>query len=310
MWINRDVDLPQALVSAQRDGRLVVFAGAGVSMGPPSNLPSFDALAAAISGGALTRKEGEGLDAFLGRVEQHGVNVQASARELIDVPASMPRGLHHLIVQLFRDESVLRVVTTNFDRHFTTAARDRYPQVDIYTAPALPLGREWNGLVYLHGAVERPNSRLVLTDRDFGLGYLADGWATRFLMEMFREFAVLFIGYSHSDPVMRYLARSFVGGTARFALTPNDRDDHWVQLGIVPVHFPLRPLPDRFGAIDDAVENWTAVARMGVFDHRARIGRLVELPPPLDPENIDYLKAALSDRVSRDGRCRLARRNR
>ena len=24
MWINRDVDLPQALVSAQRDGRLVV----------------------------------------------------------------------------------------------------------------------------------------------------------------------------------------------------------------------------------------------------------------------------------------------
>ena len=298
MWINRDVDLPQALVSAQRDGRLVVFAGAGVSMGPPSNLPSFDALAAAISGGALTRKEGEGLDAFLGRVEQHGVNVQASARQLIDVPASRPRGLHHLIVQLFHDESVLRIVTTNFDRHFTTAARDKYPQVDIYTAPALPLGREWNGLIYLHGAVERPNSRLVLTDRDFGLGYLADGWATRFLMEMFREFAVLFIGYSHSDPVMRYLARSFVGGTARFALTPNDRDDHWVQLGIVPVHFPLRPLPDRFGAIDDAVENWTAVARMGVFDHRARIGRLVELPPPLDPENIDYLKAALSDRVT------------
>jgi hypothetical protein len=68
-------------------------------MGPPSNLPSFDALAAAISGGAITRKEGQGIDAFLGRVEQHGVNVQASARQLIDVPPSMPRGLHHLIVQ-------------------------------------------------------------------------------------------------------------------------------------------------------------------------------------------------------------------
>jgi len=298
MWINRDVDLPQALVSAQRDGRLVVFAGAGVSMGPPSNLPSFDSLAAAISGGALTRKEGEGLDAFLGRVEQHGVNIQASARQLIDIPASMPRGLHHLIVKLFRGESVLRIVTTNFDRHFTTAVRANYPQADIYTAPALPLGREWNGLIYLHGAVERSNSKLVLTDRDFGLGYLADGWATRFLMEMFREFAVLFIGYSHSDPVMRYLARSFVGGTARFALTLNDRDDHWVQLGIVPVHFPLRPPPDQFGAIDETVKDWTAVARMGAFDHRARIGRLVELPPPLDLENIDYLKAALFDRVT------------
>lgn len=196
MWINRDVDLPQALVSAQRDGRLVIFAGAGVSMGPPSNLPSFDALAAAISGGALTRKEGEGLDAFLGRVEQRGVNVQASARQFIDVPTSTPRRLHHLLIQLFRDESVVRVVTTNFDRHFTMALHDRYPDADIYTAPALPLGREWSGLIYLHGAVERPHSKLVLTDRDFGLGYLADGWATRFLMEMFREFAVLFVGYT------------------------------------------------------------------------------------------------------------------
>ena len=89
-----------------------------------------------------------------------------------------------------------------------------------------------------------------------------------------------------------------MGGTARFALTLNDRDDHWIQLGIVPVHFPRRPVPDEFGAIDDAVENWTTLSRMGVFDHQARIGRLVELPPPLDLENIDYLKAALTERVT------------
>ncbi|MGH9199000.1 MAG: SIR2 family protein, partial [Acidimicrobiia bacterium] len=77
MRINQDVDLPQALLTAQRDGRLVVFAGAGVSMGPPSNLPGFEQLAHAVAGGVLTRKEGETLDAFLGRVEQQGVNVQA-----------------------------------------------------------------------------------------------------------------------------------------------------------------------------------------------------------------------------------------
>src|SRR5688500_15248727 len=60
-------------------------------------------------------------------------------------------------------------------------------------------------ITYLHGAVQRPSSRLVLTDRDFGQAYLADGWATRFLMEMFREFTVLFVGYSHQDLVMCYL---------------------------------------------------------------------------------------------------------
>jgi hypothetical protein len=298
MWINRDVDLPESLISAERDRRLVIFAGAGVSMGPPSNLPSFDALATAIAGGVLAPKEREGLDAFLGRVELHGTNVQASARHLIDVQASTPCRLHRLLVDLFRDESAVRIVTTNFDRHFTTTVRAKYPAIDVFTAPALPLGRDWNGLIYLHGAVERPLSKLILTDRDFGLGYLADGWATRFLMEMFREFAVLFVGYSHSDPVMRYLARSFVGGTERFALTPNDRDDHWNNLGIVPVHFPLRPDPDRFGALESVIADWTAMAHMGVFDHQARIGRLVELPPPLEPENIDYLKARLRDRVT------------
>ena len=69
--------------------------------------------------------------------------------------------------------------------------------------------------------MERPNLsswssrtaalKLVLTDRDFGLGYLADGWATRFLMEMFREFAVLFVGYSHSDPVIEVPGAKFRG---------------------------------------------------------------------------------------------------
>jgi hypothetical protein len=298
MWINRDVDLPQALVAAQREGRLVIFAGAGVSMGPPANLPSFEDLAIQIAGGALDRRPTEPLDAYLGRVEQHGINIQARARQFIDVETSTPRPLHHALISLFRDESAVRVVTTNFDRHFTTALRGHYPHVDIFTAPALPLGRDWTGLTYLHGAVERERSHLIVTDRDFGQAYLADAWATRFLMTMFEAYVVLFVGYSHADPVMRYLARSFVGGTSRFALTLPDQDDHWTHLGIVPVHFPKRVAPDEYGALDDAIESWNAAARMGVFDHRLRIAQLVALPPPLEPENIDYLRGVVADPVT------------
>jgi hypothetical protein len=298
MWINRDVDLPQALITAQREGDLVVFAGAGVSMGGSANLPSFAMLAEQIAAGTLTQRPGEALDAFLGRVEQRGVDVQARARQIIDAPTSTPNPLHHGLVGVFRDDTVLRLVTTNFDRHFTTALRDRYPNVEIFSAPALPLGRDWTGLAYLHGAVEKPRARLVLTDKDFGQGYLADAWATRFLMAMFEKYVVLFVGYSHTDPVMKYLARSFVGGTSRFALTSPDQDDHWVHLGIVPIHFPMRAAPDRYGAIADAIESWTATARMGVFDHRLRIGQLVALPPPLEPESIDYLRAVVRDPVT------------
>ena len=39
------VDFPQPLLNALRDGKLVVFAGAGVSMGSPAGLPSFRELA-------------------------------------------------------------------------------------------------------------------------------------------------------------------------------------------------------------------------------------------------------------------------
>jgi len=34
------IDFPEELIDAQPDGELVVFAGAGVSMGQPSNYPN------------------------------------------------------------------------------------------------------------------------------------------------------------------------------------------------------------------------------------------------------------------------------
>lgn len=101
----------------------------------------------------MPRKSGEPLDAFLGRVEQHGVDIQARTRNIIDVPTSTPRDLHHSIVKLFRDVESFCLVTTNFDRHFTTAAKAKHPAIDILIGPALPLGREFTGVVYLHGAV-------------------------------------------------------------------------------------------------------------------------------------------------------------
>jgi SIR2-like domain len=84
--------------------------------------------------------------------------------------------------------------------------------------------------VHLHGRIGEhdPDHRdLVLTTRDFGNAYLRHGWAARFVVEMFREFTVLFIGYSLSDPVMRYLMDVFATESgegrqfrAAFALVP------------------------------------------------------------------------------------------
>ena len=37
-----NIDFPKPLLNALRDGELVVFAGAGVSMGEPACLPNFE----------------------------------------------------------------------------------------------------------------------------------------------------------------------------------------------------------------------------------------------------------------------------
>jgi hypothetical protein len=55
---------------------------------------------------------------------------------------------------------------------------------------------------------------------------------------MFATFSILFIGYSHSDVVIRYLARVLGPGRKRYSLTDDARAPEWVTLGIKPLEYP------------------------------------------------------------------------
>src|SRR5688572_2498619 len=116
------LDIPDALLEAQEQGKLVVFAGAGVSMGEPSNLPSFKGLAAQIAGShplaAEIDKYNSRLDRFLGNLHRHKVDVQGLCRSIVSDPASKPTELHRSLVDLFFKPEHVRIVTTNFDNHF------------------------------------------------------------------------------------------------------------------------------------------------------------------------------------------------
>jgi hypothetical protein len=64
--------------------------------------------------------------------------------------------------------------------------------------------------VYLHGLLpenlsEEDLNRLVVSSGDFGLAYLSERWAARFVAELFRGYTVCFVGYSINDPVLRYM---------------------------------------------------------------------------------------------------------
>ena len=298
MWITKEVSIPDGLITSFNKGELVVFAGAGVSKSPPANFPNFDDLAQQVQqqcGGTDARRDKEPVDRYLGRLKMRGVQVNRIVHARLSDTSSQPTPLHNSLISLFPTHDTIRIVTTNFDRHFTSAAASIFNSgTSIYYAPALPLGRQFNGIVYLHGSVEQRPDDLVLTDEDFGRAYLTDGWATRFLQGMFGAYTVLFVGYSHNDPVMQYLARGLPPGTKRYVLSEEGNSGDWKLLDITPIYYPVRIEGERHQALVEAIKAWGTMRSQGYGDHEQRIRTLVQSPPPLEPHDIDYVLWCLS----------------
>ena len=289
------IDFPRQILNALRDDKLVVFAGAGVSMGEPAGLPDFKKLAKTIAQGTgEARRKHESEDRFLGRLKHNGVGVHRLAARELSKGDPQPTDLHRDLLKLYAKPESIRIVTTNFDTLFeqaTVTVFDSKPKV--FTAPALPLGRDFYGIVHVHGALDRCD-QMVLTDEDFGRAYLTEGWARRFLVELFRSFTVLFIGYSHDDTIMNYLARALpVAETKpRFVLTYEGNSDRWQVLGIKSITYLSSPGHE---PLNEGMHGLANYARRSVLDWQREITELAQKPPPLDEEQIDFIKEALSD---------------
>lgn len=291
-----EVDLPVELLDAQQEGRLVIFAGAGVSIPPPSNLPTFEGLAKELASGTIEYDGDEPFDRFLGRVEDGGANIRGRASRYLTRAETKPNSLHKDIVGLFDSPDKLRIVTTNFDHHFETTISARWNTVapEIFAAPALPLGDDFAGLVYLHGKAG-DDKNLVLTDRDFGEAYLTRGWATRFLDNLFGDRIVLFVGYSHDDVDMTYLARglSTRHTSNRFALVDSKKpSENWQFLGIEPIIYDY---DENHSKVQELMDSWVSLSQRGALDREKHIHRIVERgPEALTVEEADYLEYSLS----------------
>lgn len=293
MRLTNDVDIPNDLLAAARDGRLVLFVGAGVSISAPSSLPLYDGLARSIAR-ALGEEYDDTLtpDRFLGQLMQTHPLVKDQVRAITGSAQSLPNDNHRALARLVTAAGA-PIVTTNYDQHIETAASETALDLgEAYSGPALPLGREVRGLVHLHGSVSRPASELVVTDDDFGRAYLTDGWARRFVQDLFEHWTVLFVGYSHSDIVMTYLARGLPPSSQpRYVLTDEPESSRWENLRITPVAYPS---DDGHAALPLALEAWASLMNMGVLDHHARAKELAAGAPPVVPEEADYLADVLN----------------
>ena len=298
-----NIDFPDGLLAALRDGRLVVFAGAGVSMGAPAHLPSFRELARRVTAGTTPSiGDDDAEDRFLGRLQESGTEVHRRAAQLLQSDDTQPAELHRSLLRLYTKVEDVRIVTTNFDRLFEQAAGPIFNAAPkTFHAPAVPLGQRFKGIVHIHGTVDEPNE-MVLTDRDFGRAYLteSDGWARRFLVDLFSNFTVLFVGYSHSDTIMNYLSRALPGGDdpARYALIGDKADtpERWENLGIKPVVFHQDDNGD-FSKLERGVASLSRHIRRRILDWRSEISEIAGEMPPLDEVSVSIIDHALTDPV-------------
>ena len=201
-------------------------------------------------------------------------------------PTLEPKGAketHSALLQLGRARTgALRLVTTNFDRTFEKVAKIEGRTHDVFLAPLLPIPKEsqWDGLVYLHGLLpddpvnERGLDRLVVTSGDFGLAYLTERWAARFVSDLFRNYVICFIGYSVNDPILRYMMDALAADRLRGEPTPiayaiadclpneeRTTSDNWRAKGVSPV---LYDPADDHAILHETLKVWAADYRDGI----------------------------------------------
>lgn len=291
-------DIPDELLQAHEEGRVVFFCGAGISY--PAGLPGFKGLVEQIydkNGTEQTEIEREvferqQFDATLDLLERRLPGGRLAVRRALadalepDISLDGATDTHSALLQLSRNrQGALRLVTTNFDRVFHKAAELTGQVFETYAAPMLPIPKNsrMNGVVYLHGLLPETEddsvlNHLIITSGDFGLAYLTERWAARFVSELFRNYVVCFVGYSISDPVLRYMMDALAADRRLGEVTPqawavgdcepgheHRKTIEWESKGVKPILYRVPSGTHDHSALHKTLQSWATTYRDGVL---------------------------------------------
>jgi len=276
--------IPDELLIARDEGRVIFFCGAGVSsaraglqgffrlaenvidsLGVPSDDPARVLIAKAQ---ALDNETGiSGLisaDRIFGLLERefHVHDIEEAVAQALNPDTNPDLSAHRIMLDLARfPDGKIKLITTNFDLLFESCDGS----LQCHKPPRLPdplRYDEFEGIVHLHGHVEKDyrgaaGDGFVLSSSEFGHAYLADGWATRFIRLILEKYIVVFIGYAADDPPVLYLLealnkhRKTLSGMYAFQIGPqNEAEAKWRHKGVTPIAY------DSYDYLWNTLEAW------------------------------------------------------
>ncbi len=330
-----DPKIQKTIEQALRNDNLVFFCGAGISI--PSGLPSFnhlveqvcEELKVDIDNNSLlesAKKRGDYasiLDLLEGN-QEFSVQPKILRKKIINIlrpPRNGKTDIHKALLELsaLPDNRGHRLVTTNFDRLFFEAGlKSQFSDSAPKLAP--PKKGKWRNLTFLHGVIDKANDpkgeNLVLTRSDFGLAYLHDRWASRFVTQLFQEFTVVFIGYSANDPVLNYLVsaisyenkrRSEAEETGNRKKNPSiyafvgyeegkkeEKENHWKSIGVKPIPYKIKD-NNNYSLLYDIIKKLAKSKRISLAERKIWLKNQLKIPykEEVDKEKTETVISAL-----------------
>lgn len=260
--------IPDELLHARDEGRVVFFCGAGVSA--TEGLPSFiqlvedvfDNLGVTSSSPAFKlfyvsekiRLESDGAgaisaDRIFGLLEEEfpSKTIETAVAQSLRPKKTPSLKAHNILLDLATtDTGFTQLVTTNFDCLFEECGRN----IPVHQPPQLPNPSrpdDMHGIIHLHGksTPDYQNSEqesFVLTSSEFGKAYLSEGWATSFIKKIIENYIVVFVGYTADDPPVQYLLEALKKSQNLsekiYAFQPegtNNTNQKWISKGVTAI---------------------------------------------------------------------------
>lgn len=175
--------------------------------------------------------EKQQLDVVLGMLERRidGGRREESQVRRAAVDALRPgrsarhAGIHTNLIRLANRGAATAILTTNFDLLLESAAEELGRTLEAHALGAIPRPAErpsFRGVLHLHGALRSEDDfipDLILTDQDFGEFYLRRRVLPDLLYDAARIYHLVLVGYTATDPPVRYLLDAISADDARFS---------------------------------------------------------------------------------------------